>query len=135
MLCAAVGFTLVGRLSDIFGRRWFFTGCSIFGTIGAIIGCTADDVNTLIAASVFLGLASAGQISFNYVLGEIVPVRHRFPATGFILLMTFPFSGLGPYVARLMIAMDPAGWRSIYYLTLGLSTSRSLYTERRTKCG
>ncbi len=120
-LCSAVGFTLVGRLSDIFGRRWFFAGCSALGTIGCIIGCTANSINQLIACSVFLGLAAAGQISFNYVLGELVPVRHRFAANGIIFLTTLPFSGLGAWIARLMIVHTSSGWRSIYYMVLALS--------------
>ena len=120
---SSVGFTLVGRLSDIFGRRYFFAGCSAFGTIGCIIGCTANSINQLIAASVFLGLAAAGQISFNYVLGELVPVRHRFPANGIIFFVGFPFSGMGPYIARLFIVRSAVGWRGIYYSSLALRTS------------
>ena len=55
----------------------------------------------------FLGLAAAGQISFNYVLGELVPVRHRFAANGIIL-------------ARLFIEKTSSGWRGIYYSSLAL---------------
>lgn len=123
VLMSSVGFTLVGRLSDIFGRRYFFAGCSALGTIGCIIGCTANSINQLIAASVFLGLAAAGQISFNYVLGELVPVRHRFPANGIIFFVGFPFSGMGPYIARLFIVRSAVGWRGIYYSSLALRTS------------
>lgn len=44
----AIGFTLVGRLSDIFGRRWFFIASSILGLIGNIIGASAQSINMLI---------------------------------------------------------------------------------------
>lgn len=37
----AVGLTLVGRLSDIFGRRWFFISGTILGAIGAAVAGTA----------------------------------------------------------------------------------------------
>lgn len=90
VLCSSVFFTLVGRLSDIFGRRYFFAGCSGLATIGGILGATASDVNQLIGASVFLGTGAAGQISFNYVLGELVPVRHRFPANGLVFVSETP---------------------------------------------
>lgn len=68
----------------------------------------------------FLGLAAAGQISFNYVLGELVPIRHRFAANGVIFAVGFPFSGLGPYLARLFIERTSSGWRGIYYSSLAL---------------
>ncbi|KAF2168747.1 hypothetical protein M409DRAFT_52771 [Zasmidium cellare ATCC 36951] len=126
VLTSSVGFTLVGRLSDIFGRRYFFAGCSGLATIGCIIGCTADGINQLIGASVLLGFGAAGQISFNYVLGELVPVRHRYAANGFVFLATFPFAGLGPYISRLLIVNSSDGWRSIYYLTLALDAAATL---------
>merc|ERR1711881_499123 len=51
----AVGLLLVGRLSDLFGRRWFVIG-----------------------GMVLLGLASSGQQSFAFITGEIVPMKYRF---------------------------------------------------------
>jgi len=47
----AIGFTLVGRLSDIFGRRWFFICSSILGLVGNIIGASAQSINMLIVCS------------------------------------------------------------------------------------
>lgn len=86
ILLSAISFVLLGRLSDIFGRRWFWTGSAISALIGSIIGATAKNTDTLIAASVFLGAASAAQLSFNICLGELVPLRHRFTANGVIFL-------------------------------------------------
>jgi MFS family permease len=86
ILLSAISFVLLGRLSDIFGRRWFWTGSAISALIGSIIGATAKSTDTLIAASVFLGAASAAQLSFNICLGELVPLRHRFTANGVIFL-------------------------------------------------
>lgn len=120
-LTSSIGFTLVGRLSDVFGRRYFFMGCSALAAIGCIVGATAQSVNQLIGAAVLLGFGAAGQISFNYTLGELVPIRHRFAANGFIFLFTTPTTALGPYVARLFIANTGPSWRSIYYFGLAVS--------------
>lgn len=40
----AVGLLLVGRLSDIFGRRWFFIGGTILGAVGAAVAGTAKTI-------------------------------------------------------------------------------------------
>lgn len=120
LLCA-IGSTLVGRLSDIFGRRWFLSGCNLVATLGCVLGCTATSINHLIGASALLGLGASGQISFNYVLGELVPVRHRFAANGIIFLCTLPFAGLGPYISRLFIMYTEVSWRGDYYLSLAIS--------------
>lgn len=119
-LLSAVSFPLVGRLSDIFGRRWFFAGSTGAAVIGSIIGATANHIDTLIVASVFLGFASAGQLSMNYSVGELVPIRHRFATNGFISLATLPTSALGPWIARLLIVKTAAGWRGIYYIGIAL---------------
>lgn len=50
----AVGLALVGRLSDIFGRRWFFIGSSVLAIIGNIIGASAQSINMLIVCSPIL---------------------------------------------------------------------------------
>lgn len=119
-LLSAVSFTLLGRLSDIFGRRWFFAGSTGAAVIGSIIGATATHIDTLIAASVFCGFASAGQLSINYTIGELVPIRHRFAANGLIFLFTLPTSALSPYIARLFIVQTSVGWRGIYYLGIAI---------------
>lgn len=125
-LLSAVSFTLIGRLSDIFGRRWFFVGSSASALIGSIIGATANYTDTLIAASVFLGFASAGQLSVNYTVGELVPIRHRFAVNGFIYLCTLPTAVLGPYISRLLIENTAGSWRGIYYLGIGIHGASTL---------
>jgi len=64
----AIGFTLVGRLSDIFGRRWFFITASILGLIGNIIGASAQSINMLIATNVRMSSTNttAGQALITY---------------------------------------------------------------------
>jgi hypothetical protein len=62
---AAVGFTIAGRLSDIFGRRYVILFGQLLTVVGAIISCTAKSMNQLIAGEVVLG-ASIGTVSVAY---------------------------------------------------------------------
>jgi MFS family permease len=43
-LCLAVGGTLVGRFTDIFGRRYFFLVGAALGVVGDIICATAKNI-------------------------------------------------------------------------------------------
>lgn len=72
LLCQSVFFLIVGRFSDIFGRRWFFIIGSVLGLIGSILGATAQSVNQLIGAEVLIGIASGFQTSFFWIVAEIV---------------------------------------------------------------
>jgi MFS family permease len=67
---AAVGFSVAGRVSDIFGRRYVILFGQVLTIVGGIVACTADTMNQLIAGEVILG-ASIGTISVAYA-GESV---------------------------------------------------------------
>jgi MFS family permease len=54
-LMLAVFLTLVGRVSDVFGRRWVFAGGSCLGVIGSIICAVAKDIPTLIGGTTVIG--------------------------------------------------------------------------------
>lgn len=66
----AVAFLLVGRLSDLFGRRWFFIGGNMLSVVANIVAATAKSVGALIAANALNGLAGAVQISFTIAIPE-----------------------------------------------------------------
>ncbi|KAF2708439.1 MFS general substrate transporter [Pleomassaria siparia CBS 279.74] len=122
-LCAgAVFFLLVGQLSDIFGRRWFFIIGSGIALIGSIIGATAKSVNTLIGAEVLIGIAVAFQQSFFWVIAEIVPMRWRYIANSFCYLMTTPTS---PLAARVAFSFQtyPGQWRNSFYLLIAVNAT------------
>lgn len=90
---SAIGFLLVGRLSDIFGRKWMVMGTSVLGLCGCIAGAVAKDIDTLIGANLMNGIAAAGQLSFGIVLGELVPNKHRGPIVTLVFLSSLPFAG------------------------------------------
>lgn len=69
-LALSVAFLLVGRLSDIFGRRWFFIVGNMFAVVGNIVAATAGSMGALIAANALNGLAGAVQISFTIAIPE-----------------------------------------------------------------
>ena len=46
-VCASVLVTVGGRLSDIFGRRWFLIIASVFALVGAVVGATGQTVNQM----------------------------------------------------------------------------------------
>ena len=60
-----MGFSIAGRLSDIFGRRYVILFGQSLTIIGGIVACTAQTMNALIAGEVILG-ASIGTISVAY---------------------------------------------------------------------
>jgi MFS family permease len=107
----SVFLTLIGRISDIFGRRWVFAGGSIIGLIGSIVGAVAKDIPTLIGATTLIGIGASTQVSFPIVVGELLPMKYRFYGNALIFIFCIPGSGFGPAVANAFILYTDVGWR------------------------
>ncbi|ROT41715.1 trichothecene efflux pump [Sodiomyces alkalinus F11] len=113
---SSIGFLLVGRLSDMYGRRWIVLGTTVLGLIGCILGSTAQNVEMLIAANLCNGIAAAGQLSFGIFIGELVPNKLRGPVITLIFLSSLPFAVFGPVIARTFFENTASKWRWSYFL-------------------
>ncbi|KAK8071442.1 hypothetical protein PG997_011645 [Apiospora hydei] len=131
LLGNGIGFLLVGRLSDIFGRRWMVLACNSLSIVGCVLGAAAPSVGALIAATLLNGFAAAGQLSHQVILGELVPNRLRGPIVTLVFLSSLPFAVFGPAIARLFILNTSSGqkgsrvggWRWSFYLGIIFSVS------------
>ncbi|CAM1501738.1 Fc.00g037220.m01.CDS01 [Cosmosporella sp. VM-42] len=119
---SSIGFLLVGRLSDLYGRKWMVMSTTVLGLIGCILGATAQSVGQLIASNGCNGIAAAGQLSFGIVLGELVPNKQRGPILTLVFMSSLPFAVFGPIIARTLIENTGPGWRWSYYIGIILST-------------
>lgn len=64
LITTSIGLIIVGRISDIFGRRWIFIlGCAI-GTLGSIDCATAPNVPVVIVGETLIGIGGSVQISY-----------------------------------------------------------------------
>lgn len=70
-LALSFTYTILGRLSDLFGRRWFFIGGNLVALIGIIVCSVAHNIDTLIVGSAVYGVGETVQLSFNVALGEL----------------------------------------------------------------
>ncbi|KAF5593473.1 trichothecene efflux pump [Fusarium pseudocircinatum] len=110
---SSIGFLIVGRLSDLYGRKWMVMNTTLLG---------------LRLCYWWNRKESAGQLSFGIVLGELVSNKHRGLIIGFVFLTSIPFGVFGPVVARTIIENIYEGWRWSYYLGIILSiTTLALY--------
>jgi MFS family permease len=121
ILTLGLGTLLLGRLSDLFGRRWFFILGNTLSLIGCIVCATAKTIPVLIGASVLIGFSASVQQSFAFVLLELVPMKWRFYAGTYIYVCCLPWSGFGPSIAYALIQDGKHTWRSCYYVFIGMN--------------
>lgn len=135
-LALSFTYTILGRLSDLFGRRWFFIGGNVVALVGIIVCSVAQNVNSLIIGSAIYGLGETVQLSFNVAIGELVPNKHRPMVISLIFMTNAPIAGIGPMigkwslpllaalcvanliVARAVLQNPNMGWRWCYYLNI-----------------
>jgi MFS family permease len=118
---SSIGFLLVGRLSDLYGRKGMVLGTTALGLVGCILAGTARNVAMLIVGMGCNGIAAAGQLSFGIVLGELVPNKQRGPVITIVFLSSLPFAVFGPVIARSLISNTEQGWRWSFYIGIILS--------------
>ncbi|KAH7119864.1 fungal trichothecene efflux pump [Dendryphion nanum] len=117
-LAESTMFLVSGRLSDLFGRRWFFIGGNCVCLLGLIVAASARNVDTLIVASAVYGLGECIQLSFGVAIGELVKNKHRPMVMSLIFATSAPIATFGPQMARAFVNNPSLGWRWTYYLNI-----------------
>ncbi|TGJ82061.1 hypothetical protein E0Z10_g6707 [Xylaria hypoxylon] len=115
-LALSFTYTILGRLSDLFGRRWFFIIGNIVALLGIVVCSTAQNVNTLIVGSTVYGIGETVQLSFNVAIGELVPYKYRPMVISLIFATSAPIAGIGSVISRAIYENPNLGWRWTYHI-------------------
>jgi len=115
-LLKGVGLLVVGRLTDIFGRRWFLIGGQILCGVGSIPCALSKDVSVLIGGTVILAIGGSVQPLYALYCQEIVPNKYRAFSQAFLTICILPFFGFGPVIGRLLVQNTVLGWRAAYWM-------------------
>ncbi|KAL5390632.1 hypothetical protein DPSP01_001707 [Paraphaeosphaeria sporulosa] len=114
---AAVGFSVAGKVSDIFGRRVVILFGQFLTVVGGIVCCTSNTMNQLIAGEVILG-ASIGTVSVAYAgISEILPNKYRGIGLAWTEFNLASWAVPSTLLANAMVSN--ASWRIMFYLCIG----------------
>lgn len=123
LITATISTPLYGKLSDIYGRRLFFSIAITIFIIGSALASLASDMTQLAAFRAFQGLGAGGLFSLALaILGDIVPPRERAKYQGYFLAVFGTSSVLGPVIGGFFAGADSflgiTGWRWVFLVNV-----------------
>ena len=117
LLASSVTVPVVGKLSDLFGRRPFYVGGLLLFLIGSAASGLSQNMEQLIAARALTGVGGGAMMALSVTtIGDIFSPRERGRWMGLIMSVFGLGSILGPLVGGFIT--DNLGWRWVFYVNI-----------------
>ncbi|HEX5614693.1 MAG TPA: MDR family MFS transporter [Acidimicrobiia bacterium] len=129
LLTSTAVMPLVGKLSDIYGRKTLFqASIALFTAASALCGA-AQDMTQLIAFRALQGLGAGGLLVLVFaIVGDVVPPRERGRYQGLVASVFAVASVIGPLIGGFIV--DHLSWRWVFYVNLPVGAAALLITAR-----
>jgi EmrB/QacA subfamily drug resistance transporter len=120
LLTATAATPLVGKLTDLYGRRLIIATSVVIFMLGSVGSALAPNMLLLIVARAVQGMGGGGLITLaQTVIGDIVSARERGKYQGYISGM-FAVAGVaGPTLGGFL--SEFASWRMIFWINIPIS--------------
>lgn len=117
MLVSAVSVPVVGKLSDLYGRRGFYLAGLVVFMIGSVVSGSAQEFWQLILGRGIQGLGMGTLMPLSQtVIGDMIPARQRGKYQG-IMGSVFGLSSVAGPITGGWIT-DNWGWRALFFVTV-----------------
>lgn len=117
---AAIGTPLIGKFSDIYGRRVIFQVTMGLFILGSLLCGLAQSMNQLVAFRAVQGLGGGAiQVLAFAILGDIMPPRERGRYVGYFTLAVVAAALLGPVAGGFII--DNWTWPWVFFINVPLA--------------
>lgn len=128
LLTSTAAMPLVGKLSDIYGRRALFQASIVVFMLGSLMAGLAQSMGQLIGARAVQGFGAGGLVVLNFgVLADIVAPRERGKYQGYVASVWALASVLGPVIGGFFV--DHLTWRWIFLINLPVGVAALLVTS------
>ena len=117
MLLAAITTPIVGKLSDLYGRKEFYLGGLVVFMIGAVVSGFAPSFWVLIAGRAIQGMGMGTLMPLSQtIIGDIIPARQRGKYQGYMGAVFGVATVGGPLLGGAIT--DAFGWRWLFFVGL-----------------
>ena len=117
LLASTVTVPVIGKLSDQYGRKWYFIGGMIIFLVGSALCGTAQNMTELVLYRGVQGLGAGAlmPLALSYI-GDIFPPAERGKWQGLFTAVFGISSIIGPLIGGAIT--DNWGWRWVFYVNM-----------------
>ncbi|HEX6311529.1 MAG TPA: MDR family MFS transporter [Acidimicrobiia bacterium] len=117
LLTSTAVMPLVGKLSDLYGRRQLFQASIVVFLVGSLLAGVAQSMSQLIAFRAIQGLGGGGLLVLTFaIVGDVVAPRERGRYQGYVASVFAVASVAGPLIGGFLV--DSLSWRWVFYVNL-----------------
>jgi EmrB/QacA subfamily drug resistance transporter len=129
LLTSTCATPIVGKLSDLYGRRKILRICLMIFIAGSVLSALAPGMISLILARGLQGLGGGGLITMGQaIIADVVAPRERGRYSGYFAMVWGSASVLGPTVGGLLTQYF--GWPWIFWINIPLGLVALLISDR-----
>lgn len=115
LLASTVIVPIVGKLSDLFGRKAFYVGGIVVFMASSVIAALSQSFGTFIVARVVEGLGMGTMMPLSQaIIGDLIPPRERGRYQGYMGAVFGLSSVIGPLVGGYLT--DHFSWRALFWI-------------------
>jgi len=129
VLSSTAATPILGKLSDLYGRRRMFQLSIAVFIVGSVLCGIAQSLLQLVLARGVQGIGGGGVLAVGFVVvGDLVPPRERGRYSGLITAVFAAASVCGPLLGGFLV--DQLSWRWIFWLNLPLGALGMVVIQR-----
>ncbi len=119
MVASTTVVPIVGRLTDMYGRKWFFVaGIAVF-LVGSVLSGLSQSMGQLIVFRAFQGLGAGVMMANAFVtIGDLFPAKDRGKYSGLMSAVFGLSSVVGPMLGGFVT--DSLSWHWVFFINLPL---------------